>query len=124
MLSSSIWPSEAITIKSSSGSKLFLTAIKINILLVAKNSTLYNYTSTVYSYFSKDGDYYTKNFIQNFGINASHFGSESSGFCLQGLVDIDLYHFTSSNEIRDTSFLFTYSGSEVSDIVAYTTYGI
>ena len=113
-----------ISIRSSTGYKIFLTAIKINILLVNLNSTSYNYTPEVYSYSSRDGNVYSKTFIHNFGVNSSLFGSEASGYCLQGLVDIDLYHYASSYEVRETSFLFTYSGSEVSDIAAYSTYGI
>ena len=112
--------------RSHSGQYLYLTDVKINLLIVTKNSTVNNYVPSVYSSVSTDGSnsVYTKTFEHNFGINASLYGSESSGYCLHGLRNIDLYHFDSSSVVVDTYFLFTYNGTEVSDIVGYTIYGI
>ena len=106
--------SNTIKIALSTGNDVYLTGVKVNILMVTKNSSTNNYVPEVYSSTSQEGHVFYKRFINNFGINASTFGSESSGYCLQGLTIIDLYYYSDSTSF--SSFLFRYSGSQVSDI--------
>ena len=99
--------SSSVNIMFMTGSKGYLTGVKINILMVSRSSPN-GYIPEVYSYKSTEGSFLGKTFKFNFGINSSTFGSESSEYYLQGLTVIDLFY--SSFTTRNTSFLFSYSG--------------
>ena len=77
-----------IEIRSASLTNIYLTGVKVNILLVTKNSAANNYSPDVYSVQTTDGfnsATYPDTFIRNFGIDASKYGTEASGYCLHGI---------------------------------------
>lgn len=114
--------SNTIKIGLSTGNDVYLTGAKVNILMVTRNSSTNNYVPVVYSSTSQEGNVLNRRFGYNFGINASTFGYESSGYCLQGLTIIDLSYY--SDQTSFSSFLFSYSGSQVSDISTSSAWGV
>ena len=64
---------------------VYLTGIKVNILLVTKDSVANNYVPEVYSIETTEGFDYTGNFVTNFGIDAAKYGTEAAGYCLHGI---------------------------------------
>ena len=89
----------------SGGGQVYLTGIKLHVLLISKSnpvgSTAYYYTITA------EGSVYSKVFSHNLGVPTDYFGEPSTGrSCLHGLRTLDLYLYKNINYPLSTSFLF------------------
>ena len=71
--------------------------------------------------YSKDGNVFSKVFSHNFGISNNTYGTQ--GYCLHGLYIIDLLLYNQPNTPQKTSFLFSYSGNQVNNLLYSSIWG-
>ena len=102
-----------IRISCQTSSLLYLTGLRVNILIVAKADMGNGFVPSVYYKMSREGTIsgYFTSFTHNFGIDTSLYGAEDSGACLHGLIYIDLVHSSLSTNPRSSSLWFYYSGN-------------
>ena len=100
-----------------------MKGMKMHVFLISDQLNISH--SLSYSSQVITGSYASKMFSSNFGVSTSYYGEPvSGGYCLFGLNAIDIYFYRFTNYTKSTSFLFTFNGSQVSDITFSYAYEI
>ena len=105
------------------GSRIYMTGVKVAVLMVSKDRQLSNIV--LYETYSKDGGAWPRYFSDDLGVNSSLFRQPSTGqMCFSGLGVIDLYFYnTTSSNTLPTSLLFTYNGQNINGLTYRNIYG-
>jgi hypothetical protein len=111
-----------LTLTFSVGSYVYMTAVKVQVLLVGRTAGLKG--SAIYQITSVSGKYFTRSFWHNLGVPTAYFGQPSSArSCLLGLSKLDIYLYRDPSEVDPSYFIFQYNGSEISDLIYSNIYG-
>jgi hypothetical protein len=105
------------------GSLVYLTGVKTQMLLVRKTVGLGG--TAVFQINSQVGKYLSATFYNNLAVPVAYFGQPSSArSCLHGLNRLDLYLYRDASEPDPLSFMFQYNGSQISDLTYSNIYTV